>query len=94
MCFSKDTSELFGVHKPVVWSHFEPKLSNFGPFQGRKGLENGPIWDDKWLKNKSKPWFPKNDPSLVVLHKRMNTAHSEPLLSRSHPLSSVYLICR
>ena len=77
-------------------------LSNFGPSQGRKGLENSaeralkilPIWDDKWLKNRSKPWFSKTDPSLVVLHKRMNIAHSEPLLSRSHPLSSVYLICR
>ena len=36
----------------------------------------------------------KNDPSLVVVPKRMNTTHFEPLLSRSHPLSSAHLICR
>ena len=58
-------------------------LSNFGPSQGRKGLENGPIGDNKWLKNGSKPWFCKNDPSLVVVPERMNTTHFEPLLSRS-----------
>ena len=72
----------------------EPMLSKFGPSQGRKGLDNGPIWDHKRLKNGSKPWFSKNDPSPVMLPKRMNTAHFEPLLSRSHPLSNVYLICR
>ena len=44
-------------------------LSKFGPSQGRKGLENGPIWDHKWLKNVSNPWFSKNDPSLVVVPK-------------------------
>ena len=94
MCFSKDTFGLFGLHKQVEWSHFEPMLCNFGCSQGRKGLENGPLWDDKWLENGSKPWFSKNDPSLVVVPKQMNTAHSEPLLSRFHPLSSVYFICR
>ena len=88
MCFSRDTFGLFGVHKQVEWSHFEPMLSNFGPSQGQKGLENGPIWDHKWLKTGSKLWFWKNDPSPVVVPKRMNTAHFEPLLSRSHPLSS------
>ena len=64
----------------------EPMLSNYGPSQGRKGLENGPIWHHKWLKNGSKPWSSKNDPSPVVVPKRMNTAHFEPLLSLSHPL--------
>ena len=33
---------------------------------GLHGLENGPIWDHKWLKNGPKPWFSKNDPSPVV----------------------------
>ena len=94
MCFSKDTFGLFGLHKQVEWSHFEPMWSYFGPSQGREGLENGPIWDHKWLKNGSKPWFPKNDPSLVVVPKRMNIAHFKPPLSRSHPFSIAYLICR
>ena len=57
MCFSKDTFGLLGVHKQVKWGHFEPMLSNFGPFEGQKGLENGPIWDHKWLNNGSKPFF-------------------------------------
>ena len=52
-CFSKDTFGLFGFHKQVDWSHFEPMLSNFGPSQGRKGLENGLICNHKWLKNGS-----------------------------------------
>ena len=51
MYFSKDTFGLFGVHKQVEWAHFEPMLSNIGPSQCRKGLEYGPIWDHKWLKN-------------------------------------------
>ena len=53
-------------------------------------------WNEptKWLKNGSKPWFSKNDPSPIVVPKRMNTAHFEPPLSCSHPLSSAYLICR
>ena len=90
MCFSKDAFGLFGVHKQVERAN----LSKFGPSPGRTGLENEPIWDHKWLKNRSNPWFSKNDPSPLVVQKRMNTADFEPLLSRSHPLSSVYLICR
>ena len=54
MCFSKDTFGLFGVHKQVKRAHFEPMLSNFGPSHGRKGPENGPIWDHKWLKKRVK----------------------------------------
>ena len=78
MCFSEDTLGFFELHKQVKWSQFEPMLNTFGPSQGRKGLENGPIWDHKWLKNGSKPWVSKNDPSPVVVPKRMNTAHFEP----------------
>ena len=63
-------------------------LSKFGPSQGRKGRENGLIWDHKCLKNGSNPWFPKNAPSPLVVPKRMNTAHFKPLFSRSHPISS------
>ena len=96
MCFSKDTFALFGVHKQVNSAHFEPRLSNLAPPppQGCTGLENGPIRDHKWLKNESKPWYSKNDPCQFVLPKWRNRAHFEPLLSRSHPLSNAYLICR
>ena len=33
-----------------------------------------------------KPWFPKNEPSLVVVPKWMHIAHFEPLFSHSHLL--------
>ena len=59
MCFSKDIVGHPGLHKQVEWSHFGPMLNNVGPSQGQKGLGNGPIWDHKWLKNGSKPWFSK-----------------------------------
>ena len=68
-------------------------LTHFLYAKGRKGLSNGPIWDHRWLKNGSKPWFSKNDPTPVVVPKQMNIADFEPLLSRSHPLSGAYLIC-
>ena len=105
MCFSKDTSDYLGCTNK--WN--EPMLSNFGSCEGRKGLENGPIWDHncegrkglengpiwdhKWLKNGSKPWFSKNDPGPDVVPNRMNTSHFEPLLSRAHPLSLTNFIC-
>ena len=93
MCFPKDSFGLFGVHKRVGWAHFEPMLSNFGFSQGRKGLESGVFWEHKWLQNGSKPWFSKNDPSHVVVQKRMKKGHFERVLSRSHPISGAYLIC-
>ena len=55
------------MHKQVECAHFEPMLSNLGPSQGRKGLENGPIWDHRWLKNRSKPWSPKLEALKHVL---------------------------
>ena len=76
----------------------EPILSPFqailAPLKAERALEVRPIWDPKWLKNGSKPCFSKNDPSLVLVPKEMNTAYFQPLLSRSYALSSVYLICR
>ena len=81
MFFSKDIFGLYGLHKQVEWSHFEPMLSNFGISQGRKGFEKGPISDNKWLKNGSKPWFSENDLSPIVVSKRMNAAHFELLSS-------------
>ena len=90
MCFPKDNFKLFGLHEQVEWYHFEPMLSNFGPSQGRKDLENGIVW----LQTRTKPWFSKKDPIPVAVPKWMNIAHFEHRLSRSHPHSGAYLICR
>ena len=69
MCCSKYTFGLFGVHIQLEGGIFEPMLSNFGPSRDQKCLENVPIWDHRWLKNGSKPWFFKNDPSRGVVPK-------------------------
>ena len=50
MFVSNDAFGPFGVYKQVKWARFEPNLSNFGPAQVRKCLENGPIRDHNWLK--------------------------------------------
>ena len=71
MCFSKDTFGLFGLHKQVEWSHFEP-VEQFWPLSRPKG----PL---KWANlepQMAQKRFPKNDPSPVVVPKRMNIAQS------------------
>ena len=59
MCFSKDTFGLFGLHNQVEWFHFEPMLSNFGPSQGRKGLEMGQFGTTNGSKTGQNHGFPK-----------------------------------
>ena len=86
------TSEMspFQAHVEQIWPLSRPK----GP---RKWAVLGPQIAQKTGQThgfRSKPWFSKNDPSPVVVPKRMNTAHFEPLLSRYHPFSIAYLICR
>ena len=55
MCFSKKKKSwtIWGAQTSER-SLFEPILSNFGPSQIRKSLENGPFWDHNGLKNGSK----------------------------------------
>ena len=47
----------FGVLKQVFLAHFEPETTRFGPWKRPKCLENGPLWDQKWVKNRSKMCF-------------------------------------
>ena len=30
---------------------FEPEITRFGPWKRPKCLENGSLWDEKWVKN-------------------------------------------
>ena len=48
--------------KQVFLAHFEPDVMRFGPWKIPKCLENGPLWDQKWVKNASKTRFSKSDP--------------------------------
>ena len=43
--------------KQVFLACFEPVVMHFGPWKKPKCLENGPLWDKKWLKNGSKTCF-------------------------------------
>ena len=38
----------------VFLAHFEPLVTDLGPVKTLQLLENGPIWDPKWVKNGSK----------------------------------------
>ena len=49
--FSKNDPEPFMMLKQVVLAHFEPVATGFGSWKIPKCLENGPFWDQKWVKN-------------------------------------------
>ena len=49
--FSKTDPGPFPVLKQVFLAHFEPEVMRFGPWEMPKCLENGPFWDQKWVKN-------------------------------------------
>ena len=60
--FSKNDPGPFMMLKQVVLAHFEPVATGFGSLNLPKCLENGPFWDQKWVKNESKTRFSKSDP--------------------------------
>ena len=55
----------FGMLKQVFLAHFEPMGTRFGPWKMTTCLENGPFWDQKWVKNGSKICFSKSDPRQI-----------------------------
>ena len=57
----------------------EPVVARFGPWKIPKCLENGPFWDQKWVKNGSKTCFSKNDPGTFGMLKQVFLAHFEPV---------------
>ena len=59
--FSKSDPGSFGMLKQVSLAHFEHVVMRFGPYKIPKCLENGPFWDQKWVKNGSKTPFSNSD---------------------------------
>ena len=57
--FSKNDPGPFMMLKQVVLAHFDSVATVFGSWKLPKCLENGPFWDQKWVKNGSKRVFPK-----------------------------------
>ena len=67
--------------KQVFLAHFEPMVAHFGPWKIPKCLENGPSWEQKWVKNGPKTFFSKSDSGPFAMLKQVFLAHFEPVLN-------------
>ena len=67
--------------KQLVLAHLEPAATGFGSWKIPKCLENGPFWDQKWVKNGSKTHFSKSDPEPFGMPKQAFLARFEPVLT-------------
>ena len=67
--------------KQVFLGHSEHEVMRFGPSKIPKCLDNGPLWDQKWVKNGSKTRFSKSDLGTSGMLKQMFFAHFEPVLN-------------
>ena len=50
MIFSKVVPRPLGMLKQVFLGRLEPVVARFGPWKILKCLENGPFWDQQWVK--------------------------------------------
>ena len=66
--FSKVVRRPLGMLTQVFLGHFEPVVARFGPWKIPKCLENGPFWDQQWV---------KNDPGPFMMLKQVVLAHFE-----------------
>ena len=83
--FSKFVSRPLGMLKQVILARFEPVVAHFGPWKIPKCLENGPFWNQKWVKNASKTHLSKSDPGPFGMLKQVFLAHFQPLMTRFGP---------
>ena len=67
--------------KHVCLARFEPVVACFGPRKIPKCLENGPFWDQQWVKNGSKTRFSKSDPGPFMVLKQVVLVHFEPVVA-------------
>ena len=77
--FSKVVPRPLGMLKQVFLGRFEPVVARFGPWKIPKCLENGPFWDQQWVKNGLKTRFSKNDPGPFMMLKQVVLAHFQPV---------------
>ena len=75
--FSKVVPRPLGMLQQVFLARFEPVVTHFGPWKIPKCLENGPSWDQKWVKNQSKTRFSKSDLGPFGMLKQVCLAHFE-----------------
>ena len=74
--------------KQVFLAHFEPEVTRFGLWKMPKCFENGPSWDQKWVKNGSKTRFSKCDRGPFGIYKQVKRAHFEPLYILFEPVGT------
>ena len=79
--FSKLVPRPLGMLKQAFLARFEPVVTRFGPWKIPKCLENGPFWDQKWVKNGSKTRFSKSDPRPFGMLQQVVLARFEPLVT-------------
>ena len=79
MIFSKVVPRPLGMLKQVFLGGFEPLVTHSRSWKIPKCLENGPFWDQQWVKNGSKTRFSKNDPGPFMMLKQVILAHFEPV---------------
>ena len=79
MIFPKVVPRPLEMLKQVFLGRFEPLVARFGLWKIPKCLENGPFWDQRWVKNGSKTRFSKNDPGPFMMLKQAVLAHFEPV---------------
>ena len=76
--------------KQVVLAHFEPVATGLGSWKIPTCLENGPFWDQKWVKNGSKTRFSKSDPQPFGMLKQVVFGRFEPVLTEFSPFHHMY----
>ena len=89
-CFYKSDCRAPGMPKQVFLAHFEPVLTRFGPWKILKCLENGPFWDQKWVKNGPETQFSKRHCGPFGVQTQVNCAHFEPVLTQFSPFGHMY----
>ena len=89
-CFSKSDPRPLEMLKQVFLAHFEPVVTCFGPWKIPKCLENGPFWEQKWVKTGSKTCFSKSDPGPFGMLGQVSLAHFEPIQTGFGPWKSQY----
>ena len=90
MIFSKVVPRPLGMLKQAFFGRFEPVVARFGPWKIPKCLENGPLWDQQWVKNGSKTRFSKSDPGPFGVLKQVFLARFEPVLTEFSPFHHMY----
>ena len=80
--FSKSDVGPFGMLKQVFLAHLEPVLTRFGAWKIPKWLENGTLWDQKWVKNGSKTLCSTSDVAPFGMLKQVFLNPLKPVVTR------------